>query len=53
MMGFHPSSSFSAAEYRRVDDFLKLADMHLAKSDLGPVVYITLSDVTRAFPAQQ
>jgi hypothetical protein len=52
MMGFHPSSSFSAAEYRRVDDFLKYADMHLAKSDLGPVVYITLSEVTGAFPTQ-
>jgi len=52
MMGFHPSTSFSQAEYRRVDDFLELADMHLAKSDLGPVVYIALRDVVNAFPAQ-
>ena len=52
VMGFHPSTSFSDGEYRRVNDLLKLADMHLAKSDLGPVVYMSLSDVTAAFPAQ-
>jgi hypothetical protein len=52
MMGFHPSTSFSNAEYRRVDDFLKYADLHLATKDLGPVVYISLYDVTQAFPAQ-
>jgi hypothetical protein len=49
MMGFHPSDSFSEAEYNRVNDLLKLADMHLATTDLGPVVYTTLSDVTPAF----
>jgi hypothetical protein len=52
MMGFHPSPTFSQAEYRRVDDFLKYADAHLANKDLGPVVYISLADVTKAFPAQ-
>jgi len=52
MMGFHPSPSFSQGEYKRVDDFLKYADMRLAKSDLGPVVYIALRDVVKAFPAQ-
>jgi hypothetical protein len=52
MMGFHPAASFSASEYGRVNEFLKLADMHLASRDLGPVVYITLSDVTLAFPPQ-
>jgi hypothetical protein len=52
MMGFHPSTSFSAAEYKRVDDFLKYADLHLASKDLGPVVYISLFDVTKAFPAE-
>jgi hypothetical protein len=52
MMGFHPSTSFSQAEYKRVDDFLKYADMHLASKDLGPVVYISLTNVTQAFPAQ-
>lgn len=51
MMGFHPSTSFSQAEYKRVDDFLKYADLRLASKDLGPVVYISLSDVTKAFPA--
>jgi hypothetical protein len=50
MMGFHPSPSFSDGEHRRVDDFLKLADLHLASKDLGPVVYISLLDVTKAFP---
>ncbi|HEY5926923.1 MAG TPA: hypothetical protein VIV11_34790 [Kofleriaceae bacterium] len=52
MMGFHPSPSFSDGEYRRVDDFLELADMHSASKDLGPVVYISLFDVTKAFPAE-
>ena len=52
MMGFHPAASFSDAEYHRVDDFLKYADLHLASGDLGPVVYITLSDVTTAFSPQ-
>ena len=52
MMGFHPSMNFPDSQYLRVDSLLDLADMHLAKSDLGPVVYISLSDVTAAFPAQ-
>ena len=52
MMGFHPAPGFSQAEYKRVDDFLTYADLHVASRDLGPVVYITLSDVTPAFPAQ-
>jgi hypothetical protein len=52
MMGFHPSTSFSQAEYKRVDDFLKYADTHVASKDLGPVVYISLTNVTKAFPAQ-
>jgi hypothetical protein len=51
MMGFHPSPSFSQSEYKRVDDFLKYADLHLASKDLGPVVYISLFDATKAFPA--
>lgn len=49
MMGFHPSSSFSESEYRRVDGFLKYADLRSAKSHQGPVVYITLSDVVAAY----
>ena len=52
MMGFHPAASFSPAEFTRVDGFLDYADMHLATKDLGPVVYISLSDVTLAFPPQ-
>jgi hypothetical protein len=52
MMGFHPSPSFSAGEYMRVDHLMDLADMYLASRDLGPVVYIPLRDVVPAFPAQ-
>jgi hypothetical protein len=52
MMGFHPSPGMPASEYRRVDEFLDYADQFLATRDLGPVVYITLSDVTLAFPPQ-
>jgi hypothetical protein len=51
MMGFHPAGGFSPEEYGRVDSFLKYADMHLANRGLGPVVYISLADVTKAFPA--
>jgi hypothetical protein len=49
MMGFHPSKSFSAAEYGRVDGFLSYADSHLAAWGLGPVVYITLENVVAAY----
>jgi hypothetical protein len=49
MMGFHPSVSFSMAEYLRVDGFLDYADAHLGSTHLGPVVYVTLADVVGAF----
>ncbi|NVB83991.1 MAG: hypothetical protein HOV81_36785 [Kofleriaceae bacterium] len=52
MMGFHPSESFGLSQWRRVHGFLDYADMHSSNRDLGPVVYITLSDVTLAFPGQ-
>jgi hypothetical protein len=52
MMGFHPATGFTASEYTRVDQLMGYADMHLASQDLGPVVYIKLSDITAAFPAQ-
>lgn len=52
MMGFHPAPQFSQDEWSRVDGLLKYSDMHLATKDLGPVVYITLVDVTPAFPSQ-
>jgi hypothetical protein len=50
MMGFHPAPGFSEAEFVRVNDFLKHADMFLASKHTGPVVYVTLEDVVRAFP---
>ena len=50
MMGFHPSTSFSQAEYLRVDGFLTYADHHLAINDDGPVIYTTLGKMVQAFP---
>lgn len=50
MMGFHPAMQFSEAEFIRVNDFLKHADMFLAQHHAGPVVYITLEEVVAAFP---
>lgn len=52
MMGFHPSTTLSPAIASELDRFLTYADGHLATSDLGPVVYATLSDVTIAFSSQ-
>lgn len=49
MMGFHPSTQFSSAEYGRVDGFLSYADEHLAARGIGPVVYVTLGDVVAAY----
>jgi len=51
MMGFHPAKGMPNTEYYKVNDFLFYADGHLAKLGKGPVVYITLQDVTAAFPA--
>ena len=49
-MGFHPATpGFTEAEYQRVIGFLKYADLHLGTRHLGPVVYVTLSDVVAAF----
>lgn len=50
MMGYHPATGFTLEEFQRVDAFLGYADAHLANRNLGPVVYITLSDVVPAFP---
>ncbi|MFT3693423.1 MAG: hypothetical protein QM831_09815 [Kofleriaceae bacterium] len=52
MMGFHPSTELPQQYMSRASAFLKLADMHLASTGLGPVVYITLSDIVPVFPAQ-
>lgn len=49
MMGFHPSQQLTTAEYKRVDGLLAYADQHLATKNQGPVVYITLSDITAAY----
>lgn len=52
MMGFHPAPQFSQAEYSRVDSFLTYADQHLASKGLGPVRYVSLTNVALAFPPQ-
>jgi hypothetical protein len=52
MTGFHPSTTLPGADQSAMTKFLNLADLHLAKSGLGPVVYITLSELTPVFPAQ-
>ncbi len=52
MMGFHPSPNFGQNQWNRVHEFLQYAETHSIYQDGGPVVYITLSDVTAAFPGQ-
>lgn len=51
MMGYHPAPGMSSGEYTRLNDFMHHADKHLASRGTGPVVYITLENVTKAFPA--
>jgi hypothetical protein len=50
MMGFHPAAGFSGSENIRVNELMTLADNHLAKNGLGPVVYTTLTDLSTVFP---
>lgn len=52
MTGFHPSTTLPGADQTYMTKFLNLADLHLAKDGLGPVVYITLSELTPVFPEQ-
>ncbi len=49
MMGFHPSTGFSKYEGERVDQFLDYSDSHLATKHTGPVVYITLDELSAAY----
>ena len=51
MMGFHPSTNLAGYEEKRLTDFFSYAEAHLASSDQGPVVYATLSDMTKVFAA--
>jgi hypothetical protein len=50
MMGYHPAPSMPRFEITKVNDLLNRADQHLAARGTGPVVYITLENVTAAFP---
>lgn len=49
MMGFHPAPGFTRYEGDRVDGFLDYADGHRASTHAGPVVYITLDELTAAY----
>jgi hypothetical protein len=49
MMGFHPAPGFSRYAGERVDGFLDYADAHRASTHAGPVVYITLDELTAAY----
>jgi hypothetical protein len=51
-MGFHPAPQFTNNEFLKVDMFLQYSDSKRAELGTGPVYYISLSDVTKAFPAQ-
>jgi hypothetical protein len=48
-VGFHPASDFSDTDYARIDGFLSEVDTHLAHDDLGPVVYLTMTELANRF----
>jgi hypothetical protein len=50
MMGFHPAGGFRNSEYLRVDGFLSYAEQHLGSVGTGPVVYVTLSQLSAVYP---
>jgi hypothetical protein len=52
MSGFHPSQMLTSRDEMYLDAMLMLADANLASAGTGPVVYVTLSDLTRVFPPQ-
>ncbi|CAN5296332.1 hypothetical protein BH11MYX1_BH11MYX1_48990 [soil metagenome] len=48
-IGYHPVD-FSEEFFTRIDGALTEIDKHLAGSDLGPVIYARVSDLTKVFP---
>ena len=48
-IGYHPVD-FSEEFFNRIDGALTELDKHLAGSDLGPVIYARVSDLTKVFP---
>jgi hypothetical protein len=48
-IGYHPPN-FSESFFKRIDDALTHVDRFLASADKGPAVYVTMSEVARAFP---
>ncbi len=52
MMGWHPSSQFSAEEQGRIAGILDHADKYLASKGKGPVVYALLRDMPKVWKQQ-
>jgi hypothetical protein len=48
-IGYHPVS-FSEAFFLRLDEALTEIDRHLVTGGTGPVIYVRMSDLARAFP---
>lgn len=51
-IGYHPVS-FSETFFSRLDEALTEIDRHLAAKGAGPVVYVRVSDLPRAYPRPQ
>ncbi len=53
MMGYHPSTQFTAEEKQRIDGILDHAERFLAEDGTGPVVFALLRDMPRVWqPAE-
>jgi hypothetical protein len=48
-VGWHPPN-FSSSFLARMDEALSRVDAHLHEGDRGPVVYVTISELTRVWP---
>lgn len=48
-IGYHPVS-FSETFFSRLDEALTEIDRHLATKGAGPVIYVRVSDLPRAYP---
>jgi hypothetical protein len=50
-IGYHPPN-FDDEYFKHMDGALAEVDLHLASADKGPVIYVTMSELARAFPQQ-
>jgi hypothetical protein len=51
-IGYHPPN-FSDEYFQHIDGALAEVDLHLASADKGPVIYVTMSELAKAYPAAQ